>query len=263
VVVDNRPGGFTVIGADLVAKAAPDGYTLFLMPGTHVLTPLMVQSTPYNPIADFTPIAYLGAQPYYLYANAQQPYATFAEMVAYGKANPGGITMGVSDSVTLVIANAFKTAAKLDITIVPYKGGGPQNADFIGNQISMAVGTPNMMQFVTSGKARALSATTPSRVPFTPQIPTIAELVPGSNFNVTARGRRPPARGDPQGNGRPPDAQATRRPGRREAGGYVARGAGRRDEGLPGPHDDTDQGGRDQARVTQFTSLTGGATEDD
>ncbi len=71
VVVDNRPGGLTVVGADLVAKAAPDGYTLFLMPGTHVLTPLMVQNTPYNPIADFSPVAYLGAQPYFIFANMQ------------------------------------------------------------------------------------------------------------------------------------------------------------------------------------------------
>jgi len=185
VVVENKPGGLTVVGAYLVAKSAPDGYTLFFMPGTHVLTPVMVQNTPYNPIADFTPIAYLGAQPYYLYANTQQPFATLPEMIAYGKANPGKVTMGVSDSVTLVIASAFKSAANLDFTIVPYKGGGPQNADFVGNQIGMAVGTPNMMQFVTSGKARALSATTPARVPFAPQVPTIAELVPGSNFNVT------------------------------------------------------------------------------
>ena len=185
VVVDNRPGGLTVVGADLVAKSAPDGYTLFLMPGTHVLTPLMVEKTPYNPISDFTPIAYLGAQPYYLYANTQQPFSTFTEMVAYGKANPGKITLGVSDSVTTVIANAFKTTANLDITIVPYKGGGPQNADFLGNQIGMAVGTPNMMQYVNGGKARALIATTPSRVPYTPQIATIAEQIPGSNFNVT------------------------------------------------------------------------------
>ncbi len=184
VVVDNRPGGLTVVGADFVAKAAPDGYTLFLMPGTHVLTPLLVQNTPYNPISDFQPIAYLGPQPYFVFANVQQPFATFDEFLAYAKANPGKVSMGVSDSVTLTIATALKSATNLDFVIVPYKGGGPQNADFIGNQISMAVGTPNMLQFVQSGKARALSATTPSRVAFVPQVPTIAELVPGSNFNV-------------------------------------------------------------------------------
>jgi tripartite-type tricarboxylate transporter receptor subunit TctC len=184
VVVDNRPGGLTVVGADLVAKSPPDGYTLFLMPGTHVLTPLMVQNTPYHPIADFSPIALLGSQPYFIFANIQQPFTTFAEMAAYAKANPGKISMGVSDSVTLVIASAFKAATNLDVLIIPYKGGGPQNVDFLGNQISTAVGTPNRMQFVNSGKARALSASTPARVPFLPQVPTIAELVPGSNFNV-------------------------------------------------------------------------------
>ena len=158
--------------------------TRFFMPGTHVLTPLLVQNTPYNPISDFQPIAYLGPQPYFVFANVQQPFATFDEFLAYAKANPGKVSMGVSDSVTLTIATALKSATNLDFVIVPYKGGGPQNADFIGNQISMAVGTPNMLQFVQSGKVRALSATTPSRVAFVPQVPTIAELVPGSNFNV-------------------------------------------------------------------------------
>ncbi len=93
--------------------------------------------------------------------------------------------MGVSDSVTLVVASAFKAVTNVDVTIIPYKGGGPQNTDFIGNQISTAVGTPNMMQFVNNGKARVLTASTPARVPFLPQVPTLAELVPGSDFNVT------------------------------------------------------------------------------
>jgi tripartite-type tricarboxylate transporter receptor subunit TctC len=184
VVVDNRPGGLTVVGADVVAKAAPDGYTLFLMPGTHVLTPITVLNTPYDPIADFQPVAYLGSQPYFVFANIQQPFSTFTEFLAYAKAHPGMVSMGVSDTVTLTIAMALKSATSLDFIIVPYKGGGPQNTDFVGNQIAMAVGTPNMLQFVRSGKARALSATTPSRVAFEPQVPTVAELVVGSNFNV-------------------------------------------------------------------------------
>jgi tripartite-type tricarboxylate transporter receptor subunit TctC len=184
VVVDNRPGGLTVVGADIVAKAPPDGYTLYFMPGTHVLTPLMVQNTPYDPVADFSPVAYLGPQPYFIFANTQQPFATLAEFLVFAKANPGKATIGVSDSVTLTIASTLKQATGLDFTIVPYKGGGPQNSDFIGNQIGMAVGTPNMLQFVAAGKARALGATTPARVPFQPQVPTIAETVPGSDFNI-------------------------------------------------------------------------------
>jgi len=129
-------------------------------------------------------VAYLGPQPYFIFSNVQQPFTTFADFSAFAKANPGKVAMGVSDTVTLIIATALKSATNLDFIIVPYKGGGPQNTDFIGNQIAMAVGTPNMMQFVHSGKARALSATTPSRVSFAPQVPTVAEVVPGSNFDV-------------------------------------------------------------------------------
>jgi tripartite-type tricarboxylate transporter receptor subunit TctC len=87
--------------------------------------------------------------------------------------------------VTLVVASTFKAVTNADVTIIPYKGGGVQNTDFLGNQIATAIGTPNMMQFVNSGKARVLIASTPARVPFVPQVPTMAEAVPGSDFNVT------------------------------------------------------------------------------
>jgi tripartite-type tricarboxylate transporter receptor subunit TctC len=184
VVVDNRPGGLTVIGADIVAKAAPDGYTLYLMPGTHVLTPFLVQKVPFNAIADFTPIAMLGSQPYMIFANPQQPFATFAEMITYARANPGKLSMGVSDAVTLVTASTLKAVAKADINIISYKGGGPQNNDLLGNQIGTAVVTPNLMPLQRDGKLRALAATTPTRLPFLPDTPTIAESIAGSNFDI-------------------------------------------------------------------------------
>jgi tripartite-type tricarboxylate transporter receptor subunit TctC len=184
VVVDNRPGGLTVIGSDLVAKAPPDGYTLFLMPGTHVLTPLLVQKVPYNPIVDFSPVAMLGAQPYILVANVQQPFASLAEMIAYAKANPGKVSIGTSDSVTLVVASTLKSVANIDLNIISYKGGGPQNNDLLGNQIAMAVVTPNALPFVKEGRLRALAVTTPARLSFLPDIPTVAEAVPGSQFDV-------------------------------------------------------------------------------
>ncbi len=184
VVVDNRPGGLTVIGADLVAKAPPDGYTLYLMPGTHVLTPFMVQKVPYNPIGDFTPVAMLGAQPYMIVANAQQPFKTVGELIAYARANPGKVAIGVSDSVTLVVAFAFEQAAGIQLNRIAYKGGGPQNNDLLGNQIALAVVTPNVMPFLKDGRLRALAVSTPVRLPFLADIPTIAETVPGSNFDV-------------------------------------------------------------------------------
>jgi tripartite-type tricarboxylate transporter receptor subunit TctC len=184
VVVDNRPGGLTVIGADLVAKAPPDGYTLFLMPGTHVLTPFLVQKVPYHPINDFTPVAMLGAQPYMIVANAQQPFNTLGDLIAYAKANPGKVAIGVSDSVTLVAASALRNAANIDLNVISYKGGGPQNNDLLGNQIALAVVTPNVMPFVKEGRLRALAVTTPTRLPFLPDIPTVAEAIPGSNYDI-------------------------------------------------------------------------------
>lgn len=184
VVVDNRPGGLTVIGADLVAKAPADGYTLFLMPGSHVLTPYMVARPPYDAIEDFTPVAFLGSQPYFIAANAQQPYKTFVQMVAYAKAHPEAVSVGASDAVTRVVATALEQAAGIKTTIVAYKGGGPQNTDLLGNQIAAAVGTPNMMPFVQQGKLRAIVVTTPKRVPFLPHVPTVAEAIPGSRFDV-------------------------------------------------------------------------------
>ena len=184
VVIDNRPGGLTVIAADMVAKGAPDGYTLYLMPGTHVLTHLLVAKVPYDPIADFTPVALIGAQPYFVVANVEQPYKNFAEMISYAKANPEKISMGVSDAVTRVVATALEAAANVKFTIVPYKGGGPQNTDLLGNQIAAAIGTPNMMGFVDQGRLRAIVMSTPRRVPFLPQVPTVTESIPGSDFDV-------------------------------------------------------------------------------
>jgi len=117
-------------------------------------------------------------------ANVEQPYKNFAEMISYAKANPEKISMGVSDAVTRVVATALEAAANVKFTIVPYKGGGPQNTDLLGNQIAAAIGTPNMMGFVDQGRLRAIVMSTPRRVPFLPQVPTVTESIPGSDFDV-------------------------------------------------------------------------------
>ena len=184
VVVDNRPGGLTVIGADLVAKAPADGYTLYLMPGTHALVPSLVAKVPFHVANDFTMVAMLGTQPYMIFANPKQPFSTFAEMLAYARANPGQLSMGVSDAVTLVTASTLKSVAKIDINVINYKGGGPQNTDLLGNQIATAVVTPNLMPQQRDGKLRSIAVTTPQRLSFLPDSPTIAESIPGSQFDI-------------------------------------------------------------------------------
>lgn len=184
VVVDNRPGGLTVIGADLVAKSPADGYTLYLMPGTHALVPSLVAKVPFHIANDFTMVAMLGTQPYMIFANPKQPFTTFAEMLAYARANPGQLSMGVSDAVTLVTASTLRSVAKIDINVINYKGGGPQNIDLLGNQIATAVVTPNLMPQQREGKLRSIAVTTPQRLPFLPDSPTIAESIPGSQFDI-------------------------------------------------------------------------------
>jgi tripartite-type tricarboxylate transporter receptor subunit TctC len=184
VIVENRPGALTVIGAEMVAKAPPDGYTLYFMPGTHVLIPFMVKSVPFKPIDDFTPIGTIGYLPYILLANANRPYKTLPQLIDYARAHPEDIPMGVSDAVTQVAASSLQSAANAKFTTVMYKGGGPLGTDLVGNHIGAAVGAANLLPFVKEGKLIPLAVTTPKRAPFLPDVPTIAETIPGSAYDV-------------------------------------------------------------------------------
>lgn len=184
VVVDNRPGGLTVIGADRVAKSPSDGYTLFLMPGTHVLTPYLVKSVPFNPIADFTPVALVGTQAFVLSANSEQPYKNMDEMLKYAKANPGAVSLGVSEVNSLVIASMLQSLSGINFIVANFKGAGPLTSDLLGNQISLTLTTPTILPHVTSGKVRALAVSSRDRLAFLPETPTMAEIFTGSNFDV-------------------------------------------------------------------------------
>ncbi|NYT60366.1 tripartite tricarboxylate transporter substrate binding protein [Alcaligenaceae bacterium] len=184
IVVDNRPGGLTVIGADRVAKSPSDGYTLFLMPGTHVLTPYLVKSVPFNPITDFTPVALVGTQAFVLSANSEQPYKNMDEMLKYAKANPGDVSLGVSEVNSLVIASMLQSLSGINFIVANFKGAGPLTSDLLGNQISLTLTTPTIMPHVTSGKVRALAVSSRDRLAFLPDTPTMAEIFTGSNVDV-------------------------------------------------------------------------------
>lgn len=184
VVVENRPGGLMVIGADAVAKSPPDGYTLYFMPGTHVLIDQMVKDVPFKPMTDFTPVATLGFLPYVVLANAQQPFKTLPQLIEYAKAQPEKVSIGVSDAVTRMAAYELERAAGIKLTIVEYKGGGPVSTDLVGNQIATAIAAANLMPFVQQGKLVALGVTTTRPVPAVPNVRPVADLLPGSQYDV-------------------------------------------------------------------------------
>lgn len=184
VVVDTRAGGLTVIGADHVAKAPPDGYTLYLMAGTHVLLPYLAKSVPFDPIGAFTPISVIGSQPYLFVSHPGQPFNSMAEMIAYAKAQPGKLSLGVSDAVTRLAAESLVAGAKIDASIVPYKGGGPVTNDLLGGHLAVGIASPLLLSYAKDGKLKALAVSAPKRISQAPDLPTVEEAANLPGYDV-------------------------------------------------------------------------------
>ncbi|MCX7151933.1 MAG: tripartite tricarboxylate transporter substrate binding protein [Proteobacteria bacterium] len=177
-IIENRPGALATIGANIVAKAEPDGYTLLLMPGTHVLATRMMKSVPYHPFNDFTPIANLVFSPYVVTAAKKQPFTTLKDMVAYAKANPGNLMIGNSDIVTWLAAEMLGQVANVKLTHVNYKGGGPVAADVVGGHLPLGMASTVAVQgFLKDRKVTGLAVTSPKRIGSMPDIPTVAEAL--------------------------------------------------------------------------------------
>jgi tripartite-type tricarboxylate transporter receptor subunit TctC len=179
VVIDNRGGATTVIGAELAAHAPADGYTLLVATiSTLAVNPALRKKLPYDPERDFAAVSMLAAQPYLLVTTATLPVASVAQLVAYAKANPGKLSFasaGVGAGAHLA-AELFKYIAKIDVVHVPYKGTGPAITDLIGGHVAYQFGGVSvLMPFVGSGKLRALALSTAKRSAIAPDIPTIAE----------------------------------------------------------------------------------------
>jgi tripartite-type tricarboxylate transporter receptor subunit TctC len=187
VVIDNRGGGLTVIGADLVAKSPPDGYTLFLMPGTHVLSPLLVRNVPFDPIKDFTPVSMVASVPHVLFADPKLPFATVPELVTYAKANPGKLSVGTTDAIGRLAFEALRAATKIDIAQVNYKAAGTLAGDVVGSHIQLGFLTPPAtLGFYKDRRINALAVTGPTRIPSMPNVPPMAEAagIPGYNIQT-------------------------------------------------------------------------------
>jgi tripartite-type tricarboxylate transporter receptor subunit TctC len=184
MVVDNRPGAGTTIASELIAKSAPDGYTLYFCDATtHAINASLYRKLAYDSLKDFTYISLLASTPLLLVVNAALPAKSVPELIALAKARPGQLNYASSGNGTIVhlAGESFKTMAGVDLLHVPYKGSAPATLAVIAGEVSFIFSTmPAALPHVKSGKLRALAVTTPARVAAVQDIPTLAEAaLPG------------------------------------------------------------------------------------
>jgi tripartite-type tricarboxylate transporter receptor subunit TctC len=178
VVVENKAGANGNIAAELVARSAPDGYTLYFPSIGHAVNASLYKNLPYDPVKDFTAIGGVFSAPNILIVPANSPYKSVGELIAAARANPGRLTFASSGSGTSVHLSAvlFEKMAKIDMIHVPYKGTGSAMPDVISGQVDMSFpNLPSGLPHVKSGSLRALGITTAKRSSAAPNIPTIAE----------------------------------------------------------------------------------------
>jgi tripartite-type tricarboxylate transporter receptor subunit TctC len=178
VVVDNRPGASGIVGTDLAAKAAPDGYTVLVMSLTFTVNPSIRSKLPYDTEKDLVPVTLIASAPLILVVHPSLPVKSVKEFIAYAKANPGKLNFGSGGpgSTPHLAGEMLKTMAGLEMTHVPYKGGGPALADLLGGQIQLMLeNIPSTLPFVKSGKLRVLAVTSKKRSPTVPDVPTLDE----------------------------------------------------------------------------------------
>jgi tripartite-type tricarboxylate transporter receptor subunit TctC len=178
VVPENRAGAGGIIGAELTAKAAPDGYTIAIVSATHTVNPSLRRNLPYNTIADFAPITLATAQPYVMLAHPSLPARNVKDLVALARARSGQINYASSGAGTLghLGFELLKTTANVNMVHVPYKGIGPAITDTIGGHVSLLYSTVvSGMPQVNAGKLRALAVSSLKRASVAPSVPTVAE----------------------------------------------------------------------------------------
>jgi len=198
VVVDNRGGAATAIGAEMAARAPADGYTLFVSSETtFAVTPALKSKLSYHPERDFAPISLLTTQPYVLAVTPSLPVNSVSQLIAHAKANPGKLSYGSAGqgSANHLAGEMFRHAAGIDTLHVPYKGNGPAITDLISGQIAYMVGSiSSLYPHATANKLRLLGIAAAKRSPVVPAVPTFAEggmpgyQVSGWNGIVAPRG---------------------------------------------------------------------------
>jgi len=187
-IVDNKPGGSAQIGAEIVAKAPPDGYTLFITTNTsHAANPFLFKKLSYDPVKDFAPVANIMHIPVILVTNAKSNIGSLAELVAYAKANPGKVSFGYGNSIGQVVGASFAKQTGIEVITVPYKSTPQAITDVLSGQITYSVADMASAQgFVKDGRLKALGASSAKRMALLPDVPAIAELPGLDGFEVIA-----------------------------------------------------------------------------
>ena len=185
VVVDTRPGASGIIGTEIAARSAPDGYTLLIVTSQAAIVSAMYDKLPYDLIRDFSPISLMGTTPFLLVVHPSVPATTTAEFIKYVKSKPGSLRYGSggAGSPPHLCAEILKSMTGMDIQHIPYKGVTPAMTDTIAGEVQMLISVvPAVITNVRAGRLRALGVTSAKRTPIAPDIPAIADTVPGYEF---------------------------------------------------------------------------------
>jgi len=187
VVVENRPGAGGVVASQALVASPPDGYTLIVVASGHATNPFLYPKIPYDTFKDFTPISLLASSPNILLVRTDSPFKTLGDMVAQARSKPGSLSFGHAGTGTSthLAGELLKNLAKIDLNAIPYKGGAPSINDLLGGQIPMSFNNgPESVGQLEAGTVRALAVTTASRASFLPNVPSMAEAVPGYDTEV-------------------------------------------------------------------------------
>ena len=200
VIVDTRPAATGIIGSEIASKAAPDGHTLLIVTAQAVIVSVMYEKLPYDLLKDFAPISLIASTPFLLVVHPSVAATSIRELIALAKSKPGQLLYGSggSGSPPHLSAEIFKSMTGIDLVHVPYKGITPALMDTVGGQVQMVISViPAVLPTVRAGRVRALGVTSLKRTPLAPDLPTIAETVPGYEFigwyGLVAPAKTPPA----------------------------------------------------------------------